>query len=210
MPVLLIINERGTNKWPISILLIPSAIAWLGLIVSNCAIRRAVTTHHKRVLEISETNRQYSQNKKPGAPKGRNADHCELYHRSAFVERFLHGLVWSLLSVNFGVFLKVYVFDLLNSLSSDWDTPFTFSFKWVYACAVGCAPPLLLYIFEILRESRRSQQNLSRKKDMLGNFMLLAVHKGMSDQQILAGMKHKPSIENRPQIELSTTAKRPG
>ena len=125
--------------------------------------------------------------KKYDSSLGRCTKHCTLYKRDVFENRFIKCLIYSLISVYLGIFLKVYIFDwLIHEVMGEKDLfGIQWRMKWTYASAISYGPIFLLYSRELLIEAVGGKKNFNQKKVMLKNFILLSINKTLSDQEIL-------------------------
>ena len=115
-----------------------------------------------------------------GAPKGRCTKHCSKYERSQFEVRFLTHLCYAILFIYFGLFFKLYVYDLLqdNDLIPE---AINFEMKWVHASLISYIPVFILYVKEIWKEAVLSKNNLKDNQEMLLNCISLSINKSMTD-----------------------------
>ena len=164
-PILLIVNEERELDLSARILFIPTTISWFALIITLAIIKRKINMYHKRVVSLDQS--QQGQPGVPGTPRGRNTTHCTHFTKTQFTIRFLISLVWSLLWLYFGVFVKVYAFDWLEEEGVTMPIFFItdedgeaenvpLKMKWVHALGLGCLPALLMYVKEILQEVVKS------------------------------------------------------
>lgn len=165
-PVLMICSEESKEPFALYVLLMPMTVAWALLLVAYCLVRNKVKAYYTKVQHLMETNPTFKQNatlQKIGAPVGRLTKHCRQYRLQDFEVRFLENFILVMLFAYFGVFLKVYIFDLLlpelaesdDSILKDIQAAYT----WQVASAVSYAPIFLMYCHEIISESCRSQYN---------------------------------------------------
>ena len=124
--------------------------------------------------------------------------------KSEFVVRFMIALIWTLLFLYLGIFIKVYIFDVLNEVSD-----LQFKLKWIYASAISCGPPIILYVCELLKEVKKSSMNLSSKQEMFQNFINLYVNKSLSDNQILQLIPQPRQVkpDDSPRKDLNDSVK---
>lgn len=180
-PVLLMVNERQQQAWPLYILLIPCLLAWVLLICTYFLIQRKINHSLATVLALTQVKTY-----KAGTPRGRNTQHCGLYTAHDFTVRFLKFLIWSLIYFQFAVYLKVYLLDLLTAAEA-----MRAEFKWVHVVILGYVPVCILYGQEILKESFKSIGNLVARRGMVEQLMLMAANKSLSDIKIMQAIKHK-------------------
>lgn len=115
-PILMICSEESSESFELYIILTPITVAWFFLFIAYYMIRSQVKRYFTKVFRLMETNQAFKQNqtlKKMGQPIGRLTKHCKKYTIEDFQVRFLENFVIIMLSGYFGVFLKVYIFDLL-------------------------------------------------------------------------------------------------
>lgn len=152
--------------------------------IAIASLKYQIKYYHRKVTTLHATNRTYhemtnvqSVSKNPldfnGCPEGRNTIHCKRYKLEWFKERFLISYIYCLLSSYLGVFIKVYIFDFFKLDELEYG----FKMTWVYASIISFAPIFLMYTSEILKESMIGQSNFNKKKDMILNFMSLAINK---------------------------------
>jgi len=183
-PILLIVNEERELDLSPRILFIPTTVAWFSLMITLMIIKRKINKYHRRVIGLDPKT---STSTIPGTPHGRNTTHCTHFTKSQFAIRFLISLVYSLLWLFFGIFVKVYVFDWLyeegviipnffvtNQDGQEERPPYRM--KWVHSLAISFIPVFFMYVKEIVKEVIKSQRNLRSKKEMFLNFVKLAIN----------------------------------
>ena len=177
---MLIVDEEKDLNLELRTLFLPTTAAWALLLIASAVIHSKIKKFHNEVLDLGKTQKSYQNIAKMGTPQGRCTKHCEKYTRSQFEVRFLTYMIYSMIFLYFGLFFKLYIFDLLqeNEILPD---AINFEMKWVYVSFISYFPVFILYVREIYKEAMLSKLNLKDNQEMLLNCISLSISKSMTD-----------------------------